>query len=284
MIPATAQLTLPGEDSERPVTIILATNGNYYAIQADTTEKPAWFDWIKPGDIFDTTEDENGKPLISIPIPHELRAKNTKSCWPLDCVQAPVPFVLIVGGVAITPEMITAVIGVGAMTATAASAETSKALTQAESFIILNKVYEKGCDEFQKIATFLTSYLNGSHLNEYNFYYVDGLNDHNYYELKKKYVERSLLSSAEALELMKDCGSDRAIWIGSTEEGCRELADIATRLLGGKGIERHDANHNQPKHVHASRPDENGEHRHCNPHCFWDYDNFFGNSKGGNPA
>ena len=287
--------------SKNPSKILRTTDGKLFLINSENEERPEYFNWINDNDEFEVVFDENDNPLILIPIPYEHRPRITDSCWPFPCVQAPLPIIAI-GGLYITLESIEILT---ATTVVAASIASTTTINMAEAFRVTNNIFKKGCNEFQRISIFLTSYLNGSHLSEYNFYYLyepggnidpntlnkqqttnNCLDDHVFYGLKKGYVERNQLTSVEALELMKDCNPkpEKAIWIGSTEEGCRELANIATILLGGKGITIHEANHKQPMHTHANPPDENGKHRHCKPHCFWDYDNFFGNSKGGNPA
>ncbi len=285
--------------SKNPSKILRTTDGKLFLINSENEERPEYFNWINDNDEFEVVFDENDNPLILIPIPYEHRPRITDSCWPLPCVQAPLPIIAI-GGLYITLESIEILT---ATTVVAASIASTTTINMAEAFRVTNNIYKKGCNEFQRISTFLTSYLNGSHMGEYDFYYLyepggnndpntlnkqqttnNLLDDNNFYGLKKGYVERNKLSSAKALELMKDCKTKNAIWIGSTEEGCRELANIATIIWGGEGITIHEANHKQPMHLHANMLDENGEHRHCNPHCFWDYDNFFGNSKGGNTA
>ena len=99
-----------------------------------------------------------------------------------------------------------------------------------------------------------------------------------YYRLNGKYNHRNNgeLSFAEAKQHMKDCGKhtgDDVIWIGSTEEGCKKLAEEATEEMGGvwKADELKEKSGNQPWHYHAKHP----QLEHCNSHCFWDYVNFF---------
>ncbi len=102
---------------------------------------------------------------------------------------------------------------------------------------------------------------------------------HQYNRLDGKYNHRKdcLLSYDKALDFMKDCNprgpkeKEDNIWIGSTEEGCKALAEAATKILGGEKPVFHPGSTAQPPHYHASSPYEH----HCKPHCFWDYENFF---------
>ncbi len=104
---------------------------------------------------------------------------------------------------------------------------------------------------------------------------------HKYTRLDNKYNHRvnGELSFNEAVKHMKKCGDPNvktdSIWIGSTEEGCKALAEAATKALGGKGPVYHPRSKNQPAHYHASQPTTKGDPQgHCKAHCFWDYTDF----------
>lgn len=109
---------------------------------------------------------------------------------------------------------------------------------------------------------------------------LDIIGAHQYNRLDGKYNHRknSELSFDKALKYMKDCekpkkdknNKDMNIWIGSTEEGCKILAEAATKALGGKTPKYTPGSLNQPPHYHATSP----YHKHCAPHCFWDYTDF----------
>ena len=97
-----------------------------------------------------------------------------------------------------------------------------------------------------------------------------------YYRLNGKYHHDYELNFAKGVELMKRCDNKdengRAIWIGSTKEGCEKLAKKATEEMGEDSKKlKPEKTGTQPWHYHANSP----KYKHCGAHCFWDYVDFF---------
>ena len=231
-------------------------DGVDYILFDDVNPHPFWENLVKNGDtlrIIPGTEPGERYALVYPP-------KNTKeeSSWILPGAKAVIPAGFAIGYVVveITPEII--VYATGIMTAA--------------GFVNIN------AENFNEALNELMHDLNLD-ARIALMRALDTIGIHQYYRLDGKYIHRknSELSFDEALKLMKDCKKpnkdvkDDNIWIGSTEDGCKILAEATTKALGGITPEYSPGSHNQPPHYHATSP----YIEHCPPHCFWDYKDFF---------
>ncbi len=238
-------LNLP--ESTNPAKLIKTTDGNYFLLTSDSEQAPEYFNWVNNKDTYKIVEDKDGNLIALIPAPYDKKPANAGSCWPFQCIQAIIPAAAAAGAAGVY------------MAADAVETITIAAIGFV-SIAFMNEVYEKAKE------------LSQNDLDKYDFY-----------ELKGNFIQKSKLSSAEALEQMKDCDPGNPVKIGSTKEGCETLALIVTKILNGNGLKYHTGKTAVPDHVHATQPpSEEGNYHHCKSHCYWNYEDFFkGKSRGG---
>ncbi len=230
-------------------------DGVDYILFDNVNPHPYWEHLVKNGDtlrIIPGTEPGERYALVYPP-----KNTNEESSWILPGAKAALPAALPIGAAIaeITPEII--VYSAGILTAI--------------GFMDINA--PNFSEELNKLMHDLDLNVKTALMQA-----LDTIGAHQYNRLDGKYNHRknSELSFDEALKLMKDCekpkkdDKDKNIWIGSTKEGCKILAEAATKALGGKTPEYHPGSNNQPPHYHATSP----YHEHCAPHCFWDYKDF----------
>ena len=252
----------------RPAILVMGDDGVQYVVVSDDCTRPSYFDWVKEDSVYKVVDGKYGEKLLLFYLPGDYHHKNNQ-VWSLPGVNAIAPAV-VPAGVAIVAYFgkDVALLTTGTILAGGVVYEINILPVQYKHFMDNFVKWGQGAMEFcQENINTLTHMLTAQ-----------------YYRLDGKYKQRSEITFGDALELMKKCDdsnkdktkitkeekNEKYVWLGSTEEGCKKLAELATKQLGGKEPVFNSGKGQQPPHYHAG----SAKHKHCKAHCFWDFEDF----------